>query len=336
MASNISLDTASLLALVLEGVAYGFSILMFIGTIWALTRKQRMQDVSRPIIVVATLLLILSTVHIVVNTVRVEDGLVKYRNTFPGGPVAFFADLSQYTFTVKNVLYILQTLVADGVVIYRCYVVWRSLLVIVLPSMLWCSVAVTGVFETYSFSQVTTDSEQIYNERGQPAYWLTAFFASSIATNLLSSALLAYRIWIIEHGVSTVRTEKNTMMPIVRVLMDSAVLYSVALLTTLICHACSNNGGIVMIDMLMPIISITFYMVLVRIAINRKHSHTSTIEMINEPSSLQYPMQQPLQVTISKFTYHDSNAVYHDGIGNKASGSAIDIHGGIQKGSPEL
>ncbi|KAG2051777.1 hypothetical protein BDR06DRAFT_973506 [Suillus hirtellus] len=187
MASNISLDATSLLALVLEGVAYGFSILMFIGAIWALTYKQRMQDVSRPIIVVAILLLILSTVHIVVSVVRVEDGLVKYRNTFPGGPVAFFVDLSQYTFTIKNVLYILQTLVADGVVIYRCYVVWRSLLVIVLPGILWCSVAVTGVFATYSFSQVTTDSEQFYNEHGQPAYWVTAFFASSIATNLLSS-----------------------------------------------------------------------------------------------------------------------------------------------------
>lgn len=35
---------------------------MFIGTIWALAYKQRMQDVSRPIIVVAILLLILSTV----------------------------------------------------------------------------------------------------------------------------------------------------------------------------------------------------------------------------------------------------------------------------------
>lgn len=51
------------------------------------------------------------------SVVRVEDGLVKYRNTFPGGPVVFFADLSQYTFTIKNVLYILQTLVADGVVV---------------------------------------------------------------------------------------------------------------------------------------------------------------------------------------------------------------------------
>lgn len=51
------------------------------------------------------------------NTIRVEDGLVKYRNTFPGGPVAFFADLTQQTVVIKNVVYVLQTLLADGVVV---------------------------------------------------------------------------------------------------------------------------------------------------------------------------------------------------------------------------
>jgi hypothetical protein len=34
---------------------------MFIGTIWALTYNRRMQDINRPLAVVAVLLLILST-----------------------------------------------------------------------------------------------------------------------------------------------------------------------------------------------------------------------------------------------------------------------------------
>ncbi|KAG1725537.1 hypothetical protein EDB19DRAFT_1915054 [Suillus lakei] len=83
--------------------------------------------------------------------------------------------------------------------------------VIVLPSMLWCSVAVIGGSATYSFSQVTGNSGDIYaNELGQPVQWVTAFFALTIATNLLSSGLLAYRIWMIEHDVSTVRAVKDT------------------------------------------------------------------------------------------------------------------------------
>jgi hypothetical protein len=101
---------------------------------------------------------------VVVDIIRLEDGLVKYRDTFPKGPAAFFADVTQETYVAKNAIYILQTLLADGVVvgsnfvcqleillaywnvisekkIYRCYVVWQSITVIILPSMLWCSAA---------------------------------------------------------------------------------------------------------------------------------------------------------------------------------------------------
>jgi hypothetical protein len=53
----------------------------------------------------------------VVGIIRIEDGLVKYRDTFPGGPAAFFADASQETWVVKNAIIILQTLLGDGVVV---------------------------------------------------------------------------------------------------------------------------------------------------------------------------------------------------------------------------
>jgi hypothetical protein len=55
--------------------------------------------------------------HMVVGIIRIEDGLVKYRDTFPGGSVAFFADVAQETFVVKDAIIILQTLLGDGVVV---------------------------------------------------------------------------------------------------------------------------------------------------------------------------------------------------------------------------
>ena len=48
---------------------------------------------------------------------RIEQGLVAQRNTFPGGPPAFFADVTQPTFVMKNIVYTLQTLLGDGVVV---------------------------------------------------------------------------------------------------------------------------------------------------------------------------------------------------------------------------
>jgi hypothetical protein len=49
--------------------------------------------------------------------IEVEDGLMKYRNMFPGGPESFFTDLLQEIFIAKNVIYTLQTLLGDGVVV---------------------------------------------------------------------------------------------------------------------------------------------------------------------------------------------------------------------------
>jgi len=256
--------------------------------------------------------LILSTAHMVVNIIRVEDGLVKDISMYPDGPSTYFADVSQQTYVIKHSFYVMQTLLADGVVIYRCYVVWQSIWIVVLPILLWCSVAVTGVIALYSVSQAGTDSGIFAKALAQ---WVTAFFASTIATNLLSSGLLAYRIWIIQRSVTGAQnTARGTVMPIVRVLMDAAILYSAALFTALILFVCGNNGQDAVVDMAMPIMSIAFYMVLIRIALNKKdRSYISTTSISiprrmtseAEPErSRQYAMK-PLQVHVSQFTHED-------------------------------
>ncbi|KAG1820617.1 hypothetical protein EV424DRAFT_1512077 [Suillus variegatus] len=314
MTSGIPLDAGALMSTVLEGILYGLSILLFIGTVWSLTYKRHKQDINLPILIVAVLLLILSTAHMIVNIVRVEDGLVTNRYEYPNGPSEYFADVSQKTYVIKHLIYVLQTLLADGVVIYRCYVVWQSVWIVVLPIILWCSVAVTGVIAIYSVSQASTGDGIFVKALAQ---WVTAFFASTIATNLLSSGLLAYRIWIIQRGVSGVNnTSRNTVMPVVRVLVDAAILYSAALLTALILFVSGNNGQDAVVDMAMPIMSIAFYMVLIRIALNKKqHNYVSTQSSISIPRravtseaeqerAQQYAMK-PLQVHVSKFTHQE-------------------------------
>jgi hypothetical protein len=64
---------------------------------------------ARCTIAVATLLFLL-----------IENRLVKYRDTFLGSPVAFFADL-QELFVVKNAILVLETLLGDGIVVGSCF-----------------------------------------------------------------------------------------------------------------------------------------------------------------------------------------------------------------------
>jgi len=107
---------------------------MFVGTFWALTRNRRVRDANRPMAMAAILLLILSTAvgliifhiqfhplkspkHMIVDIVHVENGFVKYRDTFPGGPVVYFADISQPLCVTNNLILTLQTMVGDGVLV---------------------------------------------------------------------------------------------------------------------------------------------------------------------------------------------------------------------------
>lgn len=58
----------------------------------------------------------------IVDIVRVENGFVKYRNTFQGGPAAYFADITQPLFVAKNFLVVFQTQVGDGVLVGPIFV----------------------------------------------------------------------------------------------------------------------------------------------------------------------------------------------------------------------
>ncbi|KAJ8593698.1 hypothetical protein M405DRAFT_731004 [Rhizopogon salebrosus TDB-379] len=316
MGSGIPQDTAAVMSVALEGMLYGdssgFSVLLFIGTIWALINKRHIQDVHLPTALVAVLLFLLSTAHMIVDIIRVEDGLVKYRDTFPGGPAAFFADVAQVTYVTKDLIFILQTLLGDAVVIYRCYVVWQSLWVIIVPSVLWCSSA--GKSQSCSRSPSARTGSIFATTT---ALWVTAFFALSVSTNLMSSGLLAYRIWVIERTYVAFRSIRGPN--ILRVLVDAAALYSVAFFATLVCFALSNNGEVVLLYLLPPLVSIAFYMVLIRIAMRRKNqSYLSNIRAgatnQTQPGTLpRYSM--PLEVRISQFTHDDGTPSY--GIGDQ-------------------
>lgn len=304
VSTGIPLDTATIISTALEGVLYGFSVRMFMGTMRALSYRKL--STNRPIAFVAILMLILSTAHLAVDIFRLEDGFVKHRDILPGGPVAFFQDISQPTFVTKNLIYALQTMLGDGVVIYRCYVVWQSVWVIILPSMLWCGSSVAALLAPYYASQATGGN--IYTN--QTAQWITALFALTLSTNLISSGLLVYRIWTIERKVSLVRATNGTTMPIVHVLVDAAIVYAAALFVVLVCFVCANDAQYILLDMIMPIISIAFCMVLINTTPRKttpRHLSTmaSDAEINESERNLQQHPMKPLQIYVSQWTQND-------------------------------
>jgi len=297
---------------------------MFCGTIWSLTFGRTRREVNKLMITIAILLLVLSTTHIIMDIYRIEQGLVAQRNTFPGGPPAFFADVTQPTFVMKNIIYTLQTLLGDGVVIFRCYVVWQNIWVVFLPILGWFAVGATGVGCIYSLINARATSGNIF--ASATGRWITSFYATTLATNLLATILLAYRIWSIDRRLVHVRSRKSPLRPLLEVVVDSGLLYSVTLITALSCFVSASTGQYVVLDMVMPIISIAFYMVIIRVGLAKRdisgvHSTSiSTISgghtgsgMVSHSAGSNYSMNR-MQVHITKLTETNNPNMYpYDG-----------------------
>jgi hypothetical protein len=93
---------------------------------------------------------------LLVDIKRIYNGLVLYHDTYPGGPSAWLANEREPSFIFKNIAYAIETALGDGVVvrillifgtlspfpsqIYRSYMVWRSVWVIIVPFILWLGV----------------------------------------------------------------------------------------------------------------------------------------------------------------------------------------------------
>ncbi|KAJ7751340.1 hypothetical protein B0H14DRAFT_2405650, partial [Mycena olivaceomarginata] len=277
MAPYISADKAGLLSALLEGVLYGFSVLMFIAALWIFLHRRGAMPTNYPMITVACLLFSLSTIHLGVDFNRLVVAFVTLRDSYPGGPSAWFANPSQRSFITKNAVYTFQTVLGDGVVIYRCYMVWRSFWIILVPSVLWVAVAIAGAGSVYSCTLPTTVSNDIYaRELGK---WIKAFYCMTLSCNLLATALLAFRLWTIDRRSQQTRLSKSIVMPVLMVVMDAGALYSFTVIAAVVCFAVESNGQYVVLDMVMPIISIAFYMVILRIGIAERFLHGSTINI---------------------------------------------------------
>ncbi|KAF9809099.1 hypothetical protein IEO21_07568 [Rhodonia placenta] len=257
------------------------------------------------------LLLILSTMHIIVDSRRVWVGFIRAENA-----EIYFSDVSKETW--KNAIYEFETLIADGVLIYRCYIVWRSVWVIVPPIVGYCSVIVAGTHTVWSIAQLVGNPNDIFiNETSQ---WVISFYALALATNFVATGLLAYKLWtsasrVAPHGGSSLR-------PVLIVIMECGALYSVSLLVMITTYRAHTNAAYVVIDIIGQIIPITFYMVIIRATmIKIKPNQPSTIQL-SEPvyavpsstiATTDSERTKPMEVHIARFVDRDRTSGTHFG-----------------------
>ncbi|KZT64356.1 hypothetical protein DAEQUDRAFT_769764 [Daedalea quercina L-15889] len=282
---TFSAAEAKLVSIFVQSVLYGNYMTLFFTTTKALLwRRPSGNPLRRNMLFVSFLMFGIATTHVATNFSRIILAFINNADA-PGGPAAFFDEMSNFTQMFGSTLYVAQTLLGDAMVLYRSYLVWgKKLWVIAFPFILLLGSTATGVGILYSFDKVDPEASIFVVQLG---HWITAFFSMTFATNVICTALVAYRIWAINRTHLFFRYQD--LRPVMVLIVESGALYSATLLALLILYNVGSWFQYVVLDAVSSIVGIVFSVIMLRIAtgVSNAEGETALVEPTGVASGIQ-------------------------------------------------
>ncbi|KAL1727879.1 hypothetical protein EV714DRAFT_238482 [Schizophyllum commune] len=272
MAAGLREIDTIFLGATLQTLLYGFYIAVAYECTRMLYLKRKHRRVNKYLVATHVALFLLVSVRCITTTTRVLYGLRFHQQ--PDGFIDTGAMNSAWSLVANSAWY-LSILVSDAFIIYRVYVVWRGNWYVVSPIIFgWIVNASTGIWYLYTMR---------FYPRGVLTYsgLLTkaeiAFVAFTLYTNLLSSLLIAYRIWHVRRGVQHLTDgRKDAVHQLLVVMLESAGFYSILLLVHIILLGLNSLVMYVATDLETPTIGIVFSYIIVRVSEGVAHGNTSS------------------------------------------------------------
>ncbi|EJU05192.1 hypothetical protein DACRYDRAFT_13295 [Dacryopinax primogenitus] len=248
--ADIGLDTATIVALWCEALLFGVFLVLFavsVYILWPLSLRTTGR-VNGPLLATSVSLFLLLASHAAVCLRRVLQAFVDNEPT--PGALEFLSDTRQWTEPVTDLIYGLVTLLGDGILIYRCYVVWARKGWTIIPSViLWIGTVVTCIRSVVMQFELQ-GGEGIF--ASQLNGWIEAFFACTMATNGLTTALIVLRIW--RSNIDVRKFGHSNLGPVIAIVLESGALYSITVFILLMLYVAQTNAQYIVLAMEIPII----------------------------------------------------------------------------------
>ncbi|TRM69238.1 hypothetical protein BD626DRAFT_8555 [Schizophyllum amplum] len=322
---------AELIGTVVETMAYGVYFVLFVRCLEVIHTRQVEGKVSLLLLITSLLLFTLITIHMCISTWRNLDAFTgPHTAVMLNAAEIFFAQhVFDHIDRLKNALYVVITWVSDVFLLYRCYMVYeRQWLWTMFPVIIFLGDFGFGI---YGIFLLCTQEDVPDLIKSQIVDRVKYFYLITMVLNIVCTIMIAAKIAFIQRrtnraGIAdTVRTLNTTVI----IIVESAALYSIALVV-LIVFAAEHSGGMYTLLQLMPsIIGIVFSLIIVRVGGGRDQvtraavssaKHTATIG-----SSAMDRFSARRGVITDTTTYEDTVGLPHIPHG-PAGGISIALH----------
>ncbi|KAJ7333448.1 hypothetical protein DFH08DRAFT_881270 [Mycena albidolilacea] len=270
--TGITLVSANMATVVLEGFLYGsFLVLFFMAmylriTRYALSAKIRPagRAILNPIFLAAIALCIALTAHWVITVVRFYFAFLYFDNG--RAPLLFWANLSQPTEIAKTVTGQLSMIIGDAMIIHRVYLIWnRNKLVVIFPILCWSGFIACTVGVTYQLSQYTLGDDVFLSSSGR---WITSDWILTLITNLYSTSFIAGKL--VRHMMFQEKMESHGgshLRSILAIMIESAAMHTTWAIFFATTYQLQSNLQFTVLDLTSPVVGIANMLIYVRVGL---------------------------------------------------------------------
>ncbi|RPD71692.1 hypothetical protein L226DRAFT_547169 [Lentinus tigrinus ALCF2SS1-7] len=264
--SSFPIDTAQLVALYMQCIFYG-AVLITVGyglrvLLWSRDGQFKGRTHINWIMVGVTMAMFtIATMEMAFGLIHVLQAFIYY--TGPGGAKGELSDISNWVNVMRTADYVAQTFIGDGIMVYRCYVVYeRNWKVVVIPVLLWLAETACGWVTVYIEATLHTAATL---DQFRLVPFITSVLSLTLAMTTITTGLIVYRIRKINNSVASKDAARGKggngrLIRVVRILVESGLIYTISVIVFFCTFLTSNNAQYGVSD-----VPISFTLILIRV-----------------------------------------------------------------------
>ncbi|KAF8915216.1 hypothetical protein CPB85DRAFT_1251651 [Mucidula mucida] len=216
--------------IIIEALTHGMYSALVLVALWQ-TASMAYSRVRIIMLSVLVLMYLLATTHLGVRWYWVRQAFVVEATTPEDSFYVFLEVKYFWVWVVSGLTFGLNTVIADSVLIWRCWTIWsRDWRIVILPIVFTITGAVFNGFFLYQETLVTDDPNEEVSAWGSSINWGLPFLVMSLVTTLTCTSLIVYRIWLISKKKQGSKGFLKTYRGVIEILVQSAALYLLTLI----------------------------------------------------------------------------------------------------------
>ncbi|KAF6750089.1 hypothetical protein DFP72DRAFT_1072704 [Ephemerocybe angulata] len=259
-----------------EATLYGGYVLLFAVAMNVMRRRENTKSFStRFHFTCLIVMFLLISLHNASNVWRMIHAYatIPETDTAPAAPVNYLRKCTNWDCYLFMVTQFLLTLTADILVIYRCYIVWHRSIRVIIPSCLLVLLSVGfTLFWLWWFKH------PLYYPRDATRPYLGVHYPINFAQNILTTGLIAYRIWThhLKSKKAGIHSEAGTsLVMVLRIIVESAMIWTIEMLLLIILYYRKSTSIDIVQHAMIPSIGIVFSLMAVRTHLAREEAASS-------------------------------------------------------------